>query len=228
MLSRLSYTEGAASDVCAITVDMPSRKSIDIRKGQLEDKKLKKIIECFESMDKDGNFAKYTSRGYLMNQGILYRYSSESEEEEAQFVVPAEERDRILQEYHDAPTAGHYGVENTYKNIPSRYYFQGMKKFISEYIKTCPECNRYKPTHQKPAGLLRTPTYAQVFEALAIHLFGPLPETPTGKKWIFIVEDTSTKWVEFFALVEATAENCAITLIEEVLLRYGLPQKANK
>ncbi|GFU87870.1 retrovirus-related Pol polyprotein from transposon 17.6 [Trichonephila clavipes] len=84
MLSRPSYTEGAASNVCAITVDMPSRKSSDIRKGQLEDEELKKIIDCFESMDKDENFANYTSRGYLMNQCILYRYSPESEEEEAQ------------------------------------------------------------------------------------------------------------------------------------------------
>ncbi|GFY16201.1 retrovirus-related Pol polyprotein from transposon 297 [Trichonephila clavipes] len=45
MLSRLSYTEGAASDVCAITVDISSRKSSDIRKGQLEDEELKKIID---------------------------------------------------------------------------------------------------------------------------------------------------------------------------------------
>ncbi|GFT27340.1 protein NYNRIN [Trichonephila clavipes] len=187
MLSRPSYTEGVASDVCAITVDMPARKSSDIRKGQLN--------------------------------------WPESEEEEAQLVVPAQERKRILQEYHDAPTAGHYGVENTYKKISSRYYFQGMKKFISDYIKTCPECNRYKPTNQKPAGLLRTPAYAQRFETLAIDLFGPLPETPTGKKWIFIVGDTSTKWVELFALAETTAENCAKTLIEEVLLRYGLPRR---
>ncbi|GFX44758.1 retrovirus-related Pol polyprotein from transposon 297 [Trichonephila clavipes] len=36
MLSRPSYTEGAASDVYAITVNMPCRKSSDIRKGQLE------------------------------------------------------------------------------------------------------------------------------------------------------------------------------------------------
>ncbi|GFS54556.1 retrovirus-related Pol polyprotein from transposon 412 [Trichonephila clavipes] len=175
-------------------------------------------------MDKEENFANYTSRGYLMNQGILHRYSPESEEE-AQLVVSAQEREKILQEYHDAPTAGHYGVENTYKKIASRYYFRGMKKFISEYIKTCPECNRYKPTNEKPARLLRTPSYAQRFETLAIDLFDPLPETSASKKWIFIVEDTSTKWVELFALAEATAENCAKILIEEVLLRYGLPRR---
>ncbi|GFY21582.1 retrovirus-related Pol polyprotein from transposon 17.6 [Trichonephila clavipes] len=219
MLSRPSYTEGAASDVCAITVDMPSKKSSDIRKGQLEDEELKKIIDCFESMDKDENFANYISRGYLMNQGILYRYSPESEEE-AQLVVPAQERERI-QEYHDAPTAGHYGLENTYKKISSRYYFQGMKKFMS----TSRLVLNAIVINQKPAGLLRTPAYAQRFETLAVDLFGPLQETPTVKKWIFIVEDTSIKWVELFALAEATAENCAKTLIEEVLLRYGLPRR---
>ncbi|GFW35512.1 transposon Tf2-9 polyprotein [Trichonephila clavipes] len=224
MLSRPSYTEGAASDVCDITVDMPSRKSSDIPKGQLEEEELKKIIDCFESMDKDENFANYTSHGYLMNQGILYRYSPESEEKD-QLEVPAQERERILQEYHDAPTAGHYGVENTYTKLSSRYYFQGMKKFISEYIKTCPECNCYKPTNQKPAGLLRTPAYAQRFETLAIDLFGTLPDTPTGKKWIFVVEYTSTKWVELFALAEATAENCAKTIIEEIFLPYGLARR---
>lgn len=225
MLSRPTYAEGEASEVCAITVDMPCRKSSDIRKGQLEDEELKKIIECFQSPDKDEDFANYTSRGYLMNQGILYRYSPEHDEEEAQLVVPVQERERILQEHHDSPTAGHYGVENTYKKIASRYYFRGMKKFISDYIKDCPECNRYKPTNQKPAGLLRTPAYAQRFETLAIDLFGPLPETPTGKKWIFLVEDTSTKWVELFSLAEASAANCAKVLIEEVFLRYGLPRR---
>ncbi|GFV09034.1 retrovirus-related Pol polyprotein from transposon 17.6 [Trichonephila clavipes] len=35
-------------------------------------------------------------------------------------------------------------------------------------------------------------------------------------------EDCTTKWVELFALPNATAEECAITLIVEVLLRHGL------
>ncbi|GBN46618.1 hypothetical protein AVEN_225568-1 [Araneus ventricosus] len=47
----------------------------------------------------------------------------------------------------------------------------------------------------------------------------------SGKKWIFLVEDTSTKWVELFALKETTAVNCAKTLVEEVFLRYGFPRR---
>ncbi|GFW69386.1 retrovirus-related Pol polyprotein from transposon 297 [Trichonephila clavipes] len=123
MLSRPLYTEGAASDVCAITVDMPSRKSIDIRKST----------------------SRFVPKAIVINQQ-------------------------------------NKNQQNT---------------------------------------RLRT----KVRDAGYCVLFGPLAENPTGKKWIFIVEDKSTKWIELFALAEATAENCAKTLIEEVLLRYGLPRK---
>ncbi|GBN53239.1 Transposon Tf2-9 polyprotein, partial [Araneus ventricosus] len=226
MLSRpTNLNEDVPCDIFAVSADFPVRKSKDIRQEQLKDEELKKIIDCFENSSKDENFANWTSRGYLMTQGILYRYSPEVETEEAQLVVPFQERERVLQQYHDVPTAGHYGAEGTYNKVASRYYFPGMRKYIAEYVKNCPDCNRYKPSNQKPTGLLRTPVYAQRFETLAIDLFGPLPETSSGKKWIFLVEDTSTKWVELFALKEATSVNCAKTLVEEVFLRYGLPRR---
>ncbi|KAJ8970505.1 hypothetical protein NQ317_009523 [Molorchus minor] len=47
-------------------------------------------------------------------------------------------------------------------------------------------------TNLKPAGLLQTPVQSQRFETLSVDLFGPLPETTEGFKWIFIVEDTAS------------------------------------
>ncbi|GFT04035.1 uncharacterized protein TNCV_3345971 [Trichonephila clavipes] len=85
-------------------------------------------------------------------------------------------------------------------------------------VKNCPDCIKYKASNQKPSGLLQTPVPSQRFETLAIDLFGPLPESKDGKRWILIIEDCTTKWVELFALPNATAKECAITLIEEVLL----------
>ncbi|GFW66947.1 hypothetical protein TNCV_4688321 [Trichonephila clavipes] len=100
-----------------------------------------------------------------------------------------------------------------------------MRKFIADYVKSCSECIRYKATNQKPAGLLQTPVPAQRFESIAIDLFGPLPETIEGMKWIFIVEDYTTKWAELFPLKQATAKECAMTLLNEVFLRYGVPRR---
>ncbi|GFX20201.1 retrovirus-related Pol polyprotein from transposon 412 [Trichonephila clavipes] len=115
--------------------------------------------------------------------------------------------------------------EGTFQKIARRNYWTGMRKYISDYIKKCPECARFKATNQKPAGLLRTPVYSQRFEVIAIDLFGPLPQTDTGKQWIFIVEDCATKWVELFALSQASARQCATTLIEEVFMRHGIPRR---
>ncbi|GBM03360.1 hypothetical protein AVEN_256904-1 [Araneus ventricosus] len=43
-----------------------------------------------------------------MNQEVWSRFSPDSESEEAQLVVPSDERKRVLEEFHDTPTIGHY------------------------------------------------------------------------------------------------------------------------
>ncbi|GFV11927.1 transposon Tf2-8 polyprotein [Trichonephila clavipes] len=92
-------------------------------------------------------------------------------------------------------------------------------------VKNCPDGIKYKASNQKHSGLLQTPVRAQRFETLAIDLFGPLPESKDGKRWILFTEDCTTKWVKLFALPNTTAKECAITLIEEVLLRCGIPRR---
>ncbi|GFX47812.1 transposon Tf2-6 polyprotein [Trichonephila clavipes] len=205
LLSRpTSEQEKADCDILAVFVDFPTRLHKEVRQEQLKDDKLKKIIECFENNEKSVNFANC---------------------EEAQLVGPIHERQDILKIHHDAPNAGHFGGDGTFERISKRYYWTGMRSYITDYVKNCTECNRYKPSNQKPSGLLRTPVYSQRFETISIDLFGPLPESLSGKKWIFIVEDCRTRWVELFALPQATARECATTLMEEVILRYGLPRR---
>ncbi|XP_026467844.1 uncharacterized protein K02A2.6-like [Ctenocephalides felis] len=58
-----------------------------------------------------------------------------------------------------------------------------------------------------------------------MNLFGPLPASEIDLKWIFIVEDPTTRWVKLFALKNATAQECAKTLIDEVFLRFGFPRR---
>lgn len=213
-----------AVKISLVEITIPGFSATDLRKEQLKDPDLAKIVESFEDVQSDA-FSRWTERGFILSNGILYRYSSEDDLDEAQLVIPSHERDHIMREYHDKDTAAHYGAERTYQRIARRYYWTGMRRYITEYVKRCPECQRYKASNQKPAGLVQTPIYNQRFEVLAIDLFGPLPEVDAGEKWIFIVEDTSSKWVELFALKRAGAEECAKVLIDEVFLRYGLPRK---
>ncbi|GFY18127.1 retrovirus-related Pol polyprotein from transposon 412 [Trichonephila clavipes] len=161
----------------------------------MKDEELVKIISCLEDPDKNVNYVNWVERCYLMNQGVLFRYAPDSESEEAQLVIPSHERTLILKNHHDAPMASHYGAKGTYTRIVKNYYLTGIRKYITDYVKNCPDCIK------------------------------PLPESKDGKRWILIIEDCTTKWFELFALPNATAKECAITLIEEVLLRYGIPRR---
>ncbi|GFW78479.1 integrase catalytic domain-containing protein [Trichonephila clavipes] len=117
-----------------------------------------------------------------------------------------------------------YGEEGTFQKITRRYYWTGMRKYISDYIKKCPECARFRLQNQNLPVCLELQSIHRDLKSLLL-IFGPLPQTDTGKQWIFIVEDCATKWVELFALSQASARQCATTLIEEVFMRHGIPRR---
>ena len=52
---------------------------------------------------------------------------------------------------------------------------------------------------------------------------GPLPKSSQGNKYILVVTDIFTKWVEAFALKGTTANTLATVLLNEVICHYGAP-----
>ncbi|KAL0860421.1 hypothetical protein ABMA27_009813 [Loxostege sticticalis] len=211
--------------ICSVMVDMPIRSTSEVRDEQLKDDRISKIVNALEDDKKDEDAHYWSNKGYLLNNGLLYRNNPNVENDDAQLVVPQHEWANVLSTYHDNPLAGHYGSDKTYEAIAKRYYWTGMRKYIQAYVKNCVDCQRYKVNNQKPAGLLQTTAMNQRFEVLSFDLFGPLPESENGMTWVFIVEDLASRWVELFALDTATAENCALTLINEIFLRYGFPRR---
>lgn len=215
----------SSCSICPVIVDLPQRKPEDIRGAQLKDSEVNKIIEDFESSNNSDAAMRWTDRGYYLSQGVLYRCNPDGDSEEPQLVVPESLRAELMKELHDSPTAGHLGLERTLRKIKEKYFFRNMRTYVAQYLKSCDLCQKYKATNLKPAGLLQTPVPQQRFEVLAMDLFGPLPEGNKGEKWILLVEDTASRWVELFALCDATAESCAKALIEEVFMRYGFPRR---
>lgn len=225
MLSRPSCEVSEHSSpncICAFNIDIPKKNANEQRNEQLKDEYLKVIVKSLEESDENATL--WFKRGYLLNDGVLFCYAND-DAEDAQLVIPQHERLDILKTYHDERTAGHYGVERTIARISNRYFWPGMRADITKYTKNCIECQRYKATNMKPMGLLQTSVSKQRFEVVAVDLFGPLPKTTEGFQWILIVEDVATRWVEIFAMIEATAEMCAKVLINEIFLRYGVPRQ---
>ena len=60
-------------------------------------------------------------------------------------------------------------------------------------------------------------------DRLATDVLGQLPETPRGNKYVLVVTDHFSKWVEVFAVPDQTAVTCAEKLLNEVIARFGCP-----
>ena len=52
---------------------------------------------------------------------------------------------------------------------------------------------------------------------------GPLPQTSSGNKYVVVVTDLFSKWVEAFPVKSTDTETLASLLVHEIICRYGLP-----
>lgn len=222
LLSRPNLEE---MQLATIEVNLPTQSAKNIREDQLKDPEIEKIITCLENPSDETDFKKWSERGFLLNRGVLYKFTPEINEEEPQLVAPKNSIPQILHDYHDSDISGHYGIEKTFQRISSRYYWTGMRRTITEHVQKCLECQRFKSSNLKPAGLLQTPAPTQRFEVISIDLVGPLPEAETGERWILTVEDNASRWIEMFPLKDAKAETCARYLVDQIILRYGVPRR---
>ena len=60
-------------------------------------------------------------------------------------------------------------------------------------------------------------------DCLSTDILGPLPETTKGNRFILVVSDHFTKWVEIFPVPNFTAKTCADKILNEVIARFGCP-----
>ena len=60
-------------------------------------------------------------------------------------------------------------------------------------------------------------------DRLATDIMGPLPLTPRGNRYVLVVTDSFSKWVEVFPIPDFTAKTCAKIILHEVIGRFGCP-----
>lgn len=92
---------------------------------------------------------------FTISDGILYGYGPEEcEEETACLVIPEHEREKVLTEYHDAPTTGHFEVERS--RLSEVEVLQAWDE--TDYHHVLEDMHRlpYKSDYSKPVGLLQT------------------------------------------------------------------------
>jgi hypothetical protein len=116
------------------------------------------------------------------------------------FCIPEAIKNEIMEEYHNH---SHPGIDICYDKIATKYFWPGMKKDITEFIRSCHYCQTAKPNNhpnRAPLGKFFTPSGP--YEMLSIDLIGPLRETDLGNIYIFTAIDGFSKKVSAEAIYQ--------------------------
>ena len=80
-----------------------------------------------------------------------------------------------------------------------------------------------KSSTKKPRAPLGNMTSGAPLDRLCIDVLGPFPLTPRKNRYILVITDSFSKWVEIHPIPDETASTCARILLNEVICRYGCP-----
>ncbi len=140
-----------------------------------------------------------------------------------QMVVPRSLRNDVLHQMHNSILSGHLGQKKTREKVLQKYYWFGIREDINLWILQCENCGANKTPTMNPKAPMGHITSGAPLDKLCTDLLGPFPMTPRKNKYILVVTDHFTKWVEIFAVPDQSAETTARVILNEVLARYGTP-----
>ena len=98
-----------------------------------------------------------------------------------------------------------------------------MAKDTEAFVRSCDICQkRHGKGTQAP---LQPIPVGEPFERIGIDLIGPLPLTPTRKRYIIVAIDYLTKWIEARPITAKEAEKITQFLFEEIITQHGVSKK---
>lgn len=100
------------------------------------------------------------------------------------------------------------------KYVREHYYWQGMMREISEFVRSCPTCQRDKIHSTK----VKQPCASQM------DIVRSLPLTKNGNIYLLTLPDNLTKYSDAIPLASIEATTVAVALAEQFISRFGCPR----
>ena len=136
---------------------------------------------------------------------------------------PTKIRRTIVETAHLTLEAGHGGKERTTNRIKLAYWWPGITTDVEKFVQNCPICQRAKSPLPKPAPLQSMPVPLGPNNRVHIDLMGPLRTSDNGNKFVMVMTDAFTKWVELVAITDKSAKTVSQQFFERWICRFSAP-----
>ncbi|PAA77512.1 hypothetical protein BOX15_Mlig028235g4 [Macrostomum lignano] len=228
-----SATKTATVHCGAINIDTPAG-IVELQESQPEllllKQKLRQGEPCPPKNEWVGMSRSYKSlfsdyEQLLVKNDIIYRNWIDSEGRKfEQTVLPENQalEQQLFRAYHDQ--MAHGGISKTKDLIRQRFWWPNYSTNLDRYIKTCTECQTRKKYGPKPRAPLEPEVSSYMGEKVHTDFAGPFNATARGNKYLLLMVDHFTGWLEVKALRDCTAESTAWALYTEWITRHGAPE----
>ena len=189
----------------------------------LENQISETIYSDFNNKEQE-SYYKQRHRLRIINKTLYREYIDDNENVIIQYVVPSHLRELLLKKAHDSVYGAHQGRDKVLDRLKSRCYWPKMNEAVAEYVKTCNVCQQIKPPYLYNKPELQPIETSQPLELVTTDIMGPCQETKDKNKYILIIVDHFTKWMELYAMKTMEAEETALK-ITEFTCRHGAPNR---
>lgn len=140
-----------------------------------------------------------------------------------QLIVPAALKKDVLCQMHNSLLSGHLGCKKTKQKTLQKFYWYALKEDVNLHIRKCDVCQADKKPMKAPRASLGSLSAGAPGDCLATDYLGPFPATPRGNRYILLLTDHFSKYVEIIPVPDMTAEVCTSRILNEYIARWGCP-----
>ncbi|KAA3478347.1 RNA-directed DNA polymerase (Reverse transcriptase), Ribonuclease H [Gossypium australe] len=177
-----------------------------------------------QATENDKRTLRRLANDYVLDGEILYK---RRKDQVLLRCVDAVEAKKILEEVHEGVCGTHAnGFTMARQIMRFGYYWSTMEGDCISYAKRCHKCQIYGDKIHVPPSPLHVMTSPWPFSIWGMDVIGPIsPKAANGHRFIFVVIDYFTKWVEATSYANVTKSAVSKFLKKEIICRYGMPER---
>ena len=133
--------------------------------------------------------------------------------------------DDFLYELHEGICGSHIGGRSlAYRAISQGYWWPYMQKDAQVYGRKCEKCQKFSHSLHQLAQDLSPLSSPWPFTQWGLDIVRPLHRAPENKRWLIVVTDYFTKWIEAAALSSITERDSKSFVWNNIVTRFGIPR----
>lgn len=139
-------------------------------------------------------------------------------------VLPNSLTESVITAFHETPLHAHMGIKRTAYKIAEIFSVPQLRKKTKNLLSGCLNCLARKQPLQK-TGVLASKPSVRMWEQVAMDFAGAYPESTGGKRYILVIIDHFSKYVEIVPCEDMNASTVVNAFYERIICRHGCPER---